>query len=270
MDSILDQCMYFGLSFSKVGCDFRVSMIPIFTSRILNNFEKSILEATKNFEVNIDRFTLIDKNHPNVPWKMKNEDPLQPPDSLLEFYPLAEFLNNVLTAFNTLKLCPAIAIVSEVVECLQASLLAISKSLIILHNQEQQAFTVNSKDAFTRLCMCFSDDLVPYIQKSIHIIYPPTHLASQLGVSVNSLQEEGITFLDKNVVNEPIKHLLPVKIDPSLILDFTESDNKKTDDEEKLSETNEGNVADITENIQDVRIDTNVQESENNDESSKI
>lgn len=233
--------MYFGLSFSKVGCDFRTSMIPIFTSRILINFKKSISEASKNFEVNIDRFTLIDKSHPSIPWKMKNEDPLQPPDSLLEFYPLAEFLNNVLNALNKLKFCPAIAIINDVVECLQESLLVISKSLIYLYNQEQQAFTASSKDAFTRLCMCFSDDLVPYIQKCIHVIYPPTHIASKLGVSVNCLQEESITFLDKNKVIEPIKHLLPVKIDPNFILDFSESTVKETDDDNsKANDTSKG------------------------------
>lgn len=222
--------MYFGLSFSKVGCDFRTSMIPIFTSTILSNFKKSTSEAEKSFELNIDRFTLIDKNHPHLPWKMKNEDYLQPPDSLLEFYPLADFLNNVLNALNKLKLCPVMAIVNDVVECLQESLLAISKSLIVLYNQEQQAFTVSSKDAFTRLCMSFSDDLVPYIQKCIHIIYPPTHIASKLGISVNCLQEEGITFLDKTSVIEPINHLLPVKIDPNFILNLSNLTVKENTD----------------------------------------
>lgn len=240
--------MYFGLSFSKVGCDFRHSMIPIFTSRILENFRKLILEAAKNFEVNIDKFTLIDKNHSSIPWKMKNEDPLQPPDSLLEFYPLAEFLNNVLNAFNTtLKLCPAIAIINEVVDCLQDSLLAISKSLIVLYNQEQQAFTTSSKDAFTRLCMCFSDDLVPYIQKCIHIIYPPSHIASKLGISMNYLQEEGLAFLDKNTVIEPIQHLLPVKIDPGLMLNFsaTNTDENTTKHEENIAEYIDQNIEDF-------------------------
>lgn len=212
--------MYFGLSFSKVGCDFRISMISIFTTRIIENFQKCIFDAVKTFQVNIDRFTLIDKSHPSIPWKMKNDDPLQPPDSLLEFYPLAEFLNNILTAFNKLKLCPAIAVINDVIECLQNALFEISKSLIVLYNQEQQAFTTTSRDAFTRLCMCFSDDLVPFIQKCVHIIYPPTHIASKLGISVNFLQKEGITFLDKNCMIEPIKHLLPTKFDPSLILDF--------------------------------------------------
>ncbi|KAJ8976137.1 hypothetical protein NQ317_018109 [Molorchus minor] len=38
VETILDQCMYFGLSLSKVGCDFRSLMIPIFTTRISQKF----------------------------------------------------------------------------------------------------------------------------------------------------------------------------------------------------------------------------------------
>ncbi|EFA02659.1 conserved oligomeric Golgi complex subunit 8 [Tribolium castaneum] len=224
IDTILAQCMYFGVSFSKVGCDFRSSLIPIFTNKIVTDFENAINDAIKRFELNMERFTLINKNHSNVPWKNKNEDPLQPPDSLLEFYPIAEFLNNVLTALNELKLCAPIAAAKAVVDSLQHALLVIAKSILVLHGQEQQAFTANAKDAFTRLCMCFADDLVPYIQKCVHIIFPPSNIATVLGVNVQVLQNEGLTFLNKDVIVDPIRHLLPVKITP--VLDLVESETK--------------------------------------------
>ncbi|KAJ3657885.1 hypothetical protein Zmor_009661 [Zophobas morio] len=216
IDSILAQCMYFGISFSKVGCDFRSLLVPIFTHKIAHDFETSVDEAVRKFETNMERFTLINKNHPNIPWKTKNDDPLQPPDSLLEFYPLAEFLNNILTALNELKLCAPVATVKAVVDSLQSSLLVIARSILVLHGQEQQAFTANSKDAFTRLCMSFADDLVPYLQKCVHIIFPPSNIASSLGVNVQVLQNEGLTFLNKELIVEPIRHLLPVKINPLL------------------------------------------------------
>jgi hypothetical protein len=224
IDSILAQCMYFGVSFSKVGCDFRSLLVPIFTNKIAKDFERSVEGAATKFESNMERFTLINKNHSNVPWKNKNEDPLQPPDTLLEFYPLAEFLNNVLTALNELKLCAPIATVKTVVDSLQRALLVIAKAILVLHGQEQQAFTSNSKDAFTRLCMSFADDLVPYVQKCVHIIYPPSNIASSLGVNVQLLQNEGLTFLNKEAIVEPIRHLLPVKISP--VLNTSHAENK--------------------------------------------
>lgn len=206
--------MYFGLSFSKVGCDFRSLLVPIFTKQIMEKFKNSIAKAMIAFEKSIENFTLINKNLPNIPWKNKDQDPLHPPDSLLEFYPLAEYLNHVLKTLNSFRVCAPISIANEVIDSLQKSLIFISKSILILHSQEQQAFTNSSKDAFTRLCMSFSDDLIPYIQKCIHIIYPPNQIATKLGISVQTLQEERISFLNKDLIIEPIKHLLPPKIEP--------------------------------------------------------
>ncbi|KAJ8942524.1 hypothetical protein NQ318_005228 [Aromia moschata] len=225
IETILDQCMYFGLSFSKVGCDFRSLMVPIFTSRISKNFCHSTQQAVKNFE----------SEHR----KTKNEDPLHTPDSLLEFYPLAEFFEQRTRSLNKLRLCAPIAVINDVVASLQSSLLFISKSLLVLYSQEQQAFSVNSKDAFTRLCMSFTDDLIPYIQKCLHIIFPPSHVASKLGVNVQSLQQEGVSFLDKNSLVEPIKHLLPAKIEPDISIDNIE--NKKDN----------VNVSDFDKNVTD-------------------
>lgn len=206
--------MYFGLSFSRVGCNFQTLMIPIFTKAIANTFRQNISKATKAYAKNMERFTLINKTHPNIPWKTKNNDPIQPPDSLLEFYPLAEYLNQVLTSFNTLRLCPPIALVNDIVKDLQESLQFVSGAILTLYKQEHQAFTMNSKEAFTRLCVCFADELVPYIQKCIHVVYPPNNLASQIGVNAQSLLDESVTVLDRDAIVRPISHLLPKKIDP--------------------------------------------------------
>lgn len=216
IDSILGQCMYFGLSFSRIGCDFRPLIAPIFTKHISASFERHILKATKNLERNMERFTLINKNYSSLPWKAKGDDPNQPPESLLEFNPLAEYLNNILTAFNELRLCPPVACVGSVVDNLQESLTAAARSVLALYTQEHQAFTPISKEAFVRLCVCFADDLVPFVQKCVHIIFPLNIIAAHAGVTVQTLQKKGICFLDKDAIVDPIKHLLPAKIEPIL------------------------------------------------------
>lgn len=224
--------MYFGLSFSKVGCDFRPLLVPIFTRKIGNDFQDMVCRATNNFEKNIEKFTLINKNHPNVPWKTTVDDPLQPPDSLLEFYPLAEYLNNILSAFNKLKLCAPMSLIDNVTKNLQDSLQSIAKLILALYSQEQQAFSPGSKDAFTRLCMAFADDVIPFLQKCLHVIYPPTNTASHLGINLQILQKEAISFLDKNHIIKPIKHLLPVRIETN----FAVSQQNETDDKNVVSD----------------------------------
>ncbi|CAG9765488.1 unnamed protein product [Ceutorhynchus assimilis] len=208
IDSVMDQCMYFALSFSKIGCDFRSLLLPIFTKQLFINFNDNLQEALIVYEKSIENFTLINKNLPNIPWK--SQDPLHPPDSLLEFYPLAEYLNNLLKILNNYKQNAPLSLTKKIINLIQNSLILISKSLLKLYLQEHQAFNSTSRDAFTRLCMSFSDDLIPYVQKCIHVIYPPSQIAAKLGVSV---REENLTYLDKDLIVEPIRHLLPNKIE---------------------------------------------------------
>ncbi|GLV31277.1 Component of oligomeric golgi complex 8 [Carabus blaptoides fortunei] len=238
IDSILSQCMYFGLSFSRVGCDFRGLMVPIFTETIYANFEKSVVRTTRDFEKNMERFTLINKNCPSAPWKSTSSsaDSQQPPETLLEFYPLAEYCNQILTAFNELRLCAPFAILHDVTVSLSASLCTVARTILLFYGQEQQAFTQTAREAFTRLCTCFTDDLIPYLQRCLHVLYPPIRTAQMLGISVvQLLQTEQLASLDRASIVRPIVHLLPVKIEPELKVDESGSVNAEAKLEENGS-----------------------------------
>uniref|UniRef100_A0AAG5DKM5 Conserved oligomeric Golgi complex subunit 8 n=1 Tax=Anopheles atroparvus TaxID=41427 RepID=A0AAG5DKM5_ANOAO len=222
-DTILGQCMYFGLSFSRVGVDFRALVAPVFVRVIGDGFRAAIVRVTGQFERDIERYTLINKVPSMI--KRQREDQrggrtddagagsVQPPDTLLDFEPLALYCNELLGVFNELRLCSPIALATSVTELLEASLEQVCRGILGFYRQEQQAFAPTERECFIRLCSCFAYDLIPYLQRCVHVIFPPATLAGQLGINVLTLQKHGITYLRQAKILEPIAYLLPDRID---------------------------------------------------------
>ncbi|XP_067009932.2 conserved oligomeric Golgi complex subunit 8 [Anabrus simplex] len=237
LEGIIGQCMCFGLSFSRIGADFRGLLAPIFVRTVTQLCDSSIKKATKKFEHDMEHFTLS-KTQPSIirsatlaSHSIKQE---QPPQSLLEFYPLAEYCNGIIDAFNEVRLCMPIAVAQNVTNQLQESLLSISRGILAFYRQEQQALNQIEKDNFSRMCTLFADELVPYIQKCLHLVFVPANLASHLGITLHQVQKEGITYLDQDAILEPICTLLPVKVLPPISIKSEETSITTKVAEEKL------------------------------------
>uniref|UniRef100_A0A8C0U6N4 Conserved oligomeric Golgi complex subunit 8 n=1 Tax=Cyanistes caeruleus TaxID=156563 RepID=A0A8C0U6N4_CYACU len=127
LDSLLGQCMYFGLSFSRVGVDFRGQLAPLFQRVAAEAFRKAVEEAVEKFREEMNSYTLISApavlgGGAGVPVPTAQPGTLQPPMVLLDFPPLACFLNGLLVAFNDLRLCCPIALAQDVTACLDSAL----------------------------------------------------------------------------------------------------------------------------------------------------
>lgn len=248
IDSILGQCTYFGLSFGRVGVDFTGRISDIFVRVIGEKFEQDIRRATKKFEKDMETFTLINKTQRldiktetaiiSVSIKLyllKNTIDVQlttisyqenPPEQLVEFYPLAEYCNRIITAFNELRLCAPVALSTLCTKLLQESLYNVAKAMLLFYKQEQQvscldvivflsaskfhfpkkcvlqAFTAAERENMIKFTECLSEQLIPYIQYCIHLIFPPIQIAMHLGISVNVLQKE--VYIKKNMRKKKI------------------------------------------------------------------
>lgn len=206
ISSILGQCMYFGVSFSRIGVDFRAQVAPIFLKAISKYLNMSVIKATKQFEMDMEQFTLINKDVVTFKHTAKTDDPtvdnaIAPPESLLDFRPLAVYCNSLLNIFNELRVCSPIAIVHPFILALEVSLENVAKCILSFYRSEQQAFGMKEKENFLKMCSCFAFDLLPYIQRCLNHLFP----------SSNKLvhNAEFLTQLGVGKVLESIEHLLP-------------------------------------------------------------
>ncbi|XP_068116675.1 conserved oligomeric Golgi complex subunit 8 isoform X3 [Hyperolius riggenbachi] len=189
LDSLLGQCMYFGLSFSRVGADFRGQLAPIFQRVAADNFTRAAKEAVEKFQEEMNIYTLISTSMvlgssiPPVAAPPAQPGTLQPPMVLLDFPPLACFLNNILVAFNDLRLCCPVALTQEVTNTLQESLEKAVKTILSFHRAEEAAFSPQEKEVFIQFCTVFLEDLTPYLNRCLQVLFPPSQRAQILGLN---------------------------------------------------------------------------------------
>lgn len=214
-DSVLGQCMYFGLSFSRVGADFRGLLVPIFMRFILRNVSTGIAKVTEQLEIDMENYTFINKLSLNAFGVSSRTDPnnLSPPEVLLNFHPLASYCNGILVVLNEFQHCAPIALVGDVTKCLEHSLVRVAGNIAKFYRQEQQALGAKERDNFVKFCCAFAYELVPYIQRCIQDIFPANLLTMYLGINTVALQREGWSQLKKKSILEPLEHLLPDKVD---------------------------------------------------------
>lgn len=248
LDSILGQCMYFGLSFSRVGADFRGLLAPIFQRAALNTFTLSLTDANNKFEENMQSYNLLSVTSTGGSTTYTGSSQtgqMYPPSVLLDFYPLAAYCNHVLTAFNDLRLCAPVSMACEVSRTLETSLQEVNRIILAFHRAEETTFDKKEKDHFDNFCTVYITDLVPYLNKCLQTLFPPAQLAQILGVSLLEFNKMGnLGVIDVTKVLTPIEHLIP-KIEPEVpSLDIQQEDKK----EELIKEQTSSTTPDQSEN----------------------
>ncbi|KAJ8313339.1 hypothetical protein KUTeg_009125 [Tegillarca granosa] len=215
LDSILGQCMYFGLSFSRVGADFRSLLAPIFQRAAMNGFRLALAEANARFEENMQSFNLLASTSTvgGLSYTSSAQSTqLNPPTVLLDFYPLAVYLNEILTAYNELRLCAPVSLANQVAEALTLSLENVNRVIIAFHRAEETTFDEKERTQFEYFCTVYSKDLIPYLNKCLQVLFPQSQLAQILGVSVSELAKMGnLGVIDVQSVITSIDHLIPKK-----------------------------------------------------------
>ncbi|KAM7405601.1 hypothetical protein PAMP_000036 [Pampus punctatissimus] len=220
LDSLLGQCMYFGLSFSRVGADFRGQLAPMFQAVAADTFRRAVQEAVDKFQEDMNLYTLIALPSVlggTIPPVAPSTQPgtLQPPMSLLDFQPLACFLNNILSAFNDLRLCCPVGLAQDVTRCLEDALKMVTRQVMVFHRAEESAFSSREKELFVQFCCAYAEDLLPFLNRCLQVLFPPAQLALTLGVPAAHLHRyNSLGCIDLAAVLEPLGFVLPQREAP--------------------------------------------------------
>ncbi|XP_018548318.1 conserved oligomeric Golgi complex subunit 8 [Lates calcarifer] len=215
LDSLLGQCMYFGLSFSRVGADFRGQLAPMFQRVAAETFSRAVQEAVDKFQEDMNLYTLIALPSVlggTIPPVAPSTQPgtLQPPMSLLDFQPLACFLNNILTAFNDLRLCCPIGLAQDVTRCLEDALKKVTRQILVFHRAEESAFSSREKELFVQFCCSYAEDLLPFLNRCLQVLFPPAQVALILGVPPTQLHKyDSLGCINLAAILEPLEFVLP-------------------------------------------------------------
>jgi len=217
-ESLLGQAMYFGLSFARVGFDFRPLLAPIFLEAVERQLKSSLSpdSCLSSFpsllsSLNLARLT--------TPAPLAVHDPSSPPMGLIEFTPLAHLANSVLGALNDLRACAPLSICSKVTATVEELLAEACRRLLDWQSTQSRAWSDSESQGFSNLVAAAALLLLPHVQAALHAVFPPEQLSQVSGLSRPELSSQKLGYLDQEAILSPLAQFLPEKPDLTKVVE---------------------------------------------------
>eukprot|EP00794_Sanderia_malayensis_P011097 gene11097-12266_t len=209
LDAVISQCMYFGLSFGRVGSDFRSLLIPVFNKHVTSTFVHKLHFSTKCFEDSLATFSLshgiksFQKYSNSSQQNVVSDTSLAPPHQLLDFPPLAVCTNSILLCFNEFRSFASFALAKSIQKILQDSLDRIIIAIIKWYRLETQTRAKKTKIDEDHLILLTIRDFLPYIDRCFNAIFSPTTLSiifnCNPGSHVSDISSKALTKLTEEL-----------------------------------------------------------------------
>jgi len=179
LDSILSQAMYFGQSFGRVGADFRLSLVPILSKAVLDVALDHLEGSEQRFKQGIDQLALkampSSSNISTSSSELDSKNPdqnLQPPLELLDFPPLAEVCNAILSSLNEIRLCSIMSLAPKLIQRIETILISCGQTLKDRESRFGKSSIETEKATFQKLVTIFAQKLVTYMDRCLKTIFP--------------------------------------------------------------------------------------------------
>jgi guanylate kinase len=221
--NIMNQCMHFGASLSRLGYDFRPLLTSIFESGVLNMFVNYLNGTKEQFRNQMARLSMHlatvgitstvvlsttstkTSNVATSPLKEESNQ-LRPPTILLEFPPLAILVNGVLNALNEVRKCCLPTLQGPLCQAVVALLSVVLDEIINFKlSKEYSKLSQAEKENFGTFCRIMVEEVVPYLSDCLSALFyssrrliatdkiPQMETLKKLYEKSSSLQEIAIT-----------------------------------------------------------------------------
>jgi len=233
-ESILGQAMYFGLSFSRVGFDFRPLLAPIFLKAIEKQFISKLDTQSAIKSVSESLSSLNFSRIPNSPPQLSlSQESATPPLSLLDYPPLAYITNAILSSLNEIRLVCPLSLAPLVTTTIQTLLTTLTTTLLDYQSTLRTGWSDADQNGFNQLCLATQNILLPYIQTALHAIFPPAQLQSVTGLGRQDMVTQGIGVLNKDKIMDVLSAFIPVE-EPISVAEVVKQDTTYV--KERMSE----------------------------------
>jgi len=183
VDSLFAQCMYFGLSFSRIGADFRGIISSHFHRIMLGEFKDIIKNATELFEEEVSTLNIGQRKvkagsfHQGSLKDIMSVEVATPPAAILEYNALAVYTNGILSAFNMIRQYPALPLALQITSLLQGSLQRVISGIQSWAKLECQAQLSKKSAEVERFCSVILLYFLPYINNVLQSLFNPTSIS---------------------------------------------------------------------------------------------
>jgi hypothetical protein len=163
---LLEHSMYCGHRLAKIGADFRPTISQMFIERVIRFFQINMKDAVHRFSHSMQNYrwqapsktlNLQQQQHQDG-----NNEVLSPPRSLLAHLPLAELLNDGLSALNELRHCCPMECRTNLIRIFCDEFLT-EVVQVLLSVSETYPFDDRERSVFRSVCKLVNVDLVRYL-----------------------------------------------------------------------------------------------------------
>jgi len=218
-ESVMGQAMYFGLSFGRVGFDFRAQLAPLFSAAIEKQF---MIKLSPEAALKTASDTLSMMSLSSIPPSPKlSAMTISPPLSLLDYPPLAHVTNNILTALNEIRLVCPVSSVGKLTSSVQELLVKLTERLLDYHTTSKTGWGAAEMEGWSKLCQAVKIILLPYLQVALDAVFPPEKIHLVTGTKSNCYS------LDQKLILQPISSFIP----PDPVLEIEEFQKSEVDDD---------------------------------------